>query len=294
MHVILATHSPTTVALSPESAIYEMNTEEPRVRKVSQQDALRMLSTGLPTLSVRVEERRPIFVESDNDVRYYENLYDALYKHIGAVAYSPQFLSTSSKPGSGDLTGSDRVKALTRKLVESGVDQIRGLVDGDGGPIPDPPIIALGFAKRYGVENYILDPLLIGLFVTKMQYNSNVTPRELGLTDTSDVWGGLDDEDSPALQQVVDGILSKVEMPAGMINTAVRCTLAGGCSMSFPQWVCDVQGHEWEQLIKNSFPELNRYRSENALKSAIVAHVCRAKPHLISNDLVETFQDLLS
>lgn len=73
MKVMLATHSPTTVALAPEAALYTISrTGSPRLKRASRDEALRTLMVGLPTLSIRDENRIPVFVESEDDESCYQ------------------------------------------------------------------------------------------------------------------------------------------------------------------------------------------------------------------------------
>jgi predicted ATP-binding protein involved in virulence len=74
--VILATHSPSTVALAPEEALFVMNkNEQRRLQKTTKDKALAILTAGVPTLSIDYENRRQVFVESQYDVEFYEQIY---------------------------------------------------------------------------------------------------------------------------------------------------------------------------------------------------------------------------
>jgi ABC-type cobalamin/Fe3+-siderophores transport system ATPase subunit len=77
--VILTTHSPSTVALSTEKSLYIMNkVEQKRIQKITKDQALAILTTGVPTLSINYENRRQVFVESKHDVTFYEMIYKKL------------------------------------------------------------------------------------------------------------------------------------------------------------------------------------------------------------------------
>src|SRR5207247_9494265 len=69
--VIMTTHSPSTVALAPEESIFLMNKTTPRIAKANKDEALRILTSGVPTLSINYENRRQVFVESKYDVEFY-------------------------------------------------------------------------------------------------------------------------------------------------------------------------------------------------------------------------------
>lgn len=74
--VIMTTHSPSTVALAPESAVHLMTPGIAGIRRCSKAEALNILTVGVPTLSISYEGRRQVFVESPSDAK----AYDAAYK----------------------------------------------------------------------------------------------------------------------------------------------------------------------------------------------------------------------
>src|SRR5690606_37864812 len=76
---IVSTHSPSTVALSPDEAIFVVNKfDEPKIEKSTKDRALNILTAGVPSFSVNYENRRQVFVESPNDVIFFEKLYRIL------------------------------------------------------------------------------------------------------------------------------------------------------------------------------------------------------------------------
>ena len=91
--VVISTHSPTTVALSEESWLYQMEYGQ-YPHKVTKKQALNILLKDLEPLRVSVENRRQVFVESRNDVGYYENIFPLLPKN-GVIV--PQFLDCLHK-----------------------------------------------------------------------------------------------------------------------------------------------------------------------------------------------------
>jgi hypothetical protein len=61
--VILTTHSPTTVALAPEEAIYAMRrTPSPRLQRTTRDHAVSALTVGISTLSVKLENKRQLLI----------------------------------------------------------------------------------------------------------------------------------------------------------------------------------------------------------------------------------------
>ena len=81
--VILTTHSPSTVALAPESAIFVMRKDRnQRLEKTSKDKALAILTSGVPTLSIDYQNRRQVFVESQYDVEFYEHIFNKLKSQL--------------------------------------------------------------------------------------------------------------------------------------------------------------------------------------------------------------------
>lgn len=76
--VILTTHSPSTVALVDEGDIFVVKNSEQRIHKCSKDDALSILTEGVPSLCINHENRKQVFVESPNDVVFYEKIYGIL------------------------------------------------------------------------------------------------------------------------------------------------------------------------------------------------------------------------
>ncbi|HMI05371.1 MAG TPA: AAA family ATPase, partial [Pedobacter sp.] len=69
INIIISTHSPSTVAFSPQDSTYVMRREQsPRLISATIDAALSELTAGVPSFSVNYENRRQVFVESPNDV----------------------------------------------------------------------------------------------------------------------------------------------------------------------------------------------------------------------------------
>jgi energy-coupling factor transporter ATP-binding protein EcfA2 len=161
--VIMTTHSPTTVALADEEAIYVMQrTGSPRLRKASKDEALKSLLIGVPALSVRAENRRTVIVESPNDERVY-TMAAALISPLIGSERSLQFMAA----GSAVLpNGCDAVVDLVTRLRANGNDLVWGFVDRDE-RIREPNEHVYFDATRHSIENLFLDPLAVGLLLLR-------------------------------------------------------------------------------------------------------------------------------
>lgn len=107
IRVILVTHSPPTVALAPEEAIYALNAgSEKNVCCVGRDQALRLLTFGVPALSIRHENRRKVFVESIHDAEIYELFCQALMSQLMPEISLNLVISVVPQPaGSGQAHG---------------------------------------------------------------------------------------------------------------------------------------------------------------------------------------------
>ena len=126
--VIISTHSPSTVAVCPENCLFEIDRKSKELRSLSIQEGLGILTAGIPHLRISTEQRRHIFVEHENDVKYMTGLFNTLLRsHKDELKFEPIFLS----PHVGTSNCTD-VKNIVNKLSAAGDVLVRGLIDYDG------------------------------------------------------------------------------------------------------------------------------------------------------------------
>lgn len=198
--VILATHSPSTVALAPSDSIFTINKgDHKRVVQAPQDHALALLTTGVPTLSISTENRRQVFVESENDEKFYERIYQKLLEHL-EPGISIHFIATG-KEGEN----CEQVKDIVNRLVQRGNRTIYGIIDWDTKNQGNAHIKVLGKECRYSIENYILDPILLAAFLLR----EKILPKvDLGLSN-EESFTDMKKFDNTRLQKAVDAVLSK-------------------------------------------------------------------------------------
>jgi hypothetical protein len=90
-------------------------------------------------------------VENQNDVFYYESLFNILSRlhHFDTV---PQFLPPNKQDGSN----CDAVLNIVHSLRDMGNDLVYGLIDWDLHHTSEQQVIILGGGKRYAIENLSL------------------------------------------------------------------------------------------------------------------------------------------
>ncbi len=284
--VIMTTHSPSTVALSPETAIYTMTKGgSTRIKKTHKDSALSLLMSGVPTISITYENRRQIFVESHLDVQYYDLILKKIKPYLHPAISLSFIASSESKIG-----GCDHVKDIVAQLSTHGNQTIRGLIDWDTRNQQNEKIIVLGQNIRYSIENYILDPLLVAILLFQ---DKTVSRADLGLDD-SEGCADILRIDQPRLQRIVDYIINTILPDEGRGNETekIKCEYIGGQFVHLPKSFMQMQGHDLEDLIKSKFEGLRRYHRTNDLKLAILKRVIDEYPTLIPSCLPEAFRKL--
>jgi predicted ATPase len=174
IRVIMATHSPSTVALAPGGSVFEMFKERPRIRRTpSTAHAVGLLTAGLVIVAPGT---RLVFVEDEDDVEFYRALWEVLTytagdTTAGLMSRTPSLVFLAASLGRGRARpisgGSSVVKQWVDKFDGAPLDAlVRGVIDLDAGNAPSARVQVLG---RYSFENYLLDPLIVyGLLLGKL------------------------------------------------------------------------------------------------------------------------------
>lgn len=286
--VILTTHSPSTVALSPPGSIFAMNKVGlNRVQKCFKDAALGILTAGVPTLSVNFENRRQVFVESKYDAEFYSSLYE-LSREFLAPDISLSFIAS----GSGGNGNCDQVISVVTQLRNAGNKTVFGLVDWDLKNKSSNVIFVLGGGDRYSIENYILDPLLVGLLLLRERI---LDPMTLGFPSGSTYLSILHD-DVNSLEKIANSVTSgvgKLLEPDQISDpTLVSFLYRNGVSIPLPRWLTLIQGHKLESTLKQAYPQLNKYRNEPDMKAAIISLVLNERPGLIPSMVITTLRTI--
>ena len=284
--VIMTTHSPSTVALAPEDSVYIMEKDGyERIKKISRDGALALLTTGVPTLSIDYENRRQVFVESKYDVAYYEKLYNFCRSHL-----EPKISLTFIASGFGKQGNCNQVEHIVNGLANGGNRNAYGVIDWDTRNQGNLHVKVLGKGKRYSIENYLLEPIFIALLLLK---DSKINGSHLGL-DAQENYRSISSKiDSELLHVMTNFVASEFlkKYPTADSST-LNCQYIGGYSVKVPNWYLKHQGHELEEMLKLVFPSLNQYHKESALKMAVLDKVLLEFPELLSVDFVELFKEI--
>lgn len=283
--VIMTTHSPSTVALAKEESLFVMDKTTRIPVKTTKDRALRILTTGVPSLSINYENRKQVFVESEHDVSVYEKIYDKL-KNTLISEISLDFIAS----GNGGSGSCGQVKEIVNKLNEFGNKAVYGVIDWDGENIGNAKVKVLGKNNRHSLENYLFDPILLAAFLLREKI---ITREQLKLSNNENHTDFKDFNDFK-LQTLADFVIASVLQ--GPVNGDLAQTqtvqYCNGRVINIPKWYLLKQGHALEEQIKSKYSELKKYQKNDALKKAIITTVIDEVPDLIPNDFKDLFTSI--
>lgn len=273
---IITTHSPTTVVASKGVSIYQLIRGNNLPTKVSTQEAVEILSCDIPFLKISTDKRRQVFVESKYDVQYYEQLLNIFSRFVSFNA-EPIFIPARTSNGSNCTD----VIEVVKNLSENGNDQIFGVIDWDLVNNSNGRIIVLGENKRYAIENYLLDPLLMGLLFIR---ETKITISDFnGLSINN--YGQVANLTIADAQIIIDKVMSDLNLNAGNV---FQYSTNNNWNLNISEAFIKHQGHDLEALYKSKYPFLNVYQREDSLKKDIINKVINDFPDFAPKDILDT------
>ena len=280
--VVITTHSPTTIAALDDVEIYEKVRGVDIPKKVTKEEALTLLTSDIPFLTVSVEKRRAVFVESQYDADIYSELYE-IFKD--KIATEPHFFPFYKDKNEG--SNCQNVINSTNNFKNCGDIQVYGIVDCDEetGRTSHDNLLVLGDGERYAIENYILDPLLVALFLIVTRENKF---SDFGITKLT-TYLDLDKLNQNEAQQIVDSVLLTLGFANGVKSDYV---LFNDWKLRTAQSILTMQGHNLEKKYKEKYPCLNQYNVDaqkgKNLKYQIVDAIIKPRRSFLSKNVLET------
>lgn len=295
--IIISSHSPSTIAFSPDDSLYIIKKDKSSqlIHNVSKDEALKELTIGVPSFSINYENRKQVFVESKYDVEYYNALYN-IFKNNLNKDISLNFIASGDvrKNSSGQgISSCDVVKEVTKTLRNAGNNSIYGIIDWDLAKSKDdnPYVITLGFESRYSIENYILDPLFIGflLIVEKIK-----DYRYFDLNDknkVSDLYSISIEECQLLINKIENDFLEQNIIK--QITPKEHTTILE-IKLLLSEEFATMQGHELEKNYFKVYPELNKFKgsADNHFKNHLIKKVLEEFVDYISMDLLNVFREI--
>ena len=259
IRVILATHSPSTVALAPEGSVFEMFKEQPRIRSSpSTAHAVGLLTAGLVVVAPGT---RLVFVEDQDDVDFYRTLWEVLTytagdTTTGLLSRTPSlvFLAASVGKGAARTTtgGSSVVRQWVDKFDKPPMDHlVRGVIDLDNGNVGTARVQVLG---RYSFENYLLDPPTVyGVLL-----EAGCAPQVAGVQIAKGDEHRVRDLNKEELQSIVGTVCalaakSLQPTPTGSELELKDVELTSGTKIKYPSWMLFRRGHDLLPAFQSAF-----------------------------------------
>ena len=284
VRVIMTTHSPSTIMLSPEESIFEMSRTDPRIKKSSSKNqAVSLLTAGLVYVG---DGSKYFLVEDEDDVKFYTHIYNVLKvdKHISADI-PLIFISASTKDRSG---GKSVVENWVGKLQNSGLNNIiQGLIDKDDGNLPADGVFVI---NRYSIENYLVDPITLFAALMGREENPVVPGINLNYGDENKI-NQLPQKD---LQNIADTIISKMEEEMKVFfedfdsekeTVRVPIKFLNGTELLYPEWLIKRRGKTILNQLCNKLYS-NKIANYNALFNAM------RKVNMMPSEWVTKFEEM--
>src|SRR5690606_20054669 len=156
INVILTTHSPSTIAMVNDDSIFRVSNKDIEfLKKISKDDALKLLTSFIPTLNIDYKNHKQVFVESPTDRNYYQSIFDKLAQDHNLES---KLYFISNGYGKGSCT---QVTETVESIRNTGNQTFFGIIDWDKTNNDKGYVKVHGRENRYSVENYTYDPVYL-------------------------------------------------------------------------------------------------------------------------------------
>lgn len=296
-HVIMTSHTPTTVALSEIDTVYEVNNknEDPKeiVKKIKKEDALNNLLRGIPYIQLRDRSIKQVFVEDEMDAYYYQEIFKCLQLN-GKIRHDVSLIFLSA--GIVGTGGCDKVRELTMKLRAAGNNSVYGIIDWDGSQSDREFVYVVGKGQRYSLENYIFDPIVLASTLIVNLKRSDFFEKHL-TKYKSYGYQKISEFEDKQLNELTKIVLMALDFEYGGDETLVQ--YLSGKSLSIPTRFLLEIGHDLKDRIEKKIPELkqfaNGYRNKSlAIDQAIIDKTLIPNmSDFISQDVLDVFNKII-
>lgn len=277
-HIIITTHSPTTVALAPDSSTFIV--KDNSITKVTKDEGVSELLDGITQISINSENRRQVYVESHYDADFYQSILNGVLRQSKEIDpyVSLTFVSSGFKLPKNQIieclnsalkiNEPEKVEAFFKAingvgscshvygsveaLIEEGNTTVRGIVDWDEKNKSAKGVSVLAEEIAYTVENLALDPINITML---LNYNNPdiYSSTEICGSDTHwQDWG----KSTKLLQDVTDWYINKILDRPNSKDMSIEYLC--GVSIKTDSEYLKRSGHDYEAIVLEKFPQLRR------------------------------------
>ncbi len=296
VNVIITTHSPTTVALSPEHSTFMVRNN--KIHSITKDEGIAELLDGITQISISPENRRQVFVESQYDADVYQAIFSKIV-HSSALVDSKISLNfVSSGPKMPEQQIIEKAKkilninddALLKEFVDAinGVgncaqvigqvdslrqndnEMVRGIIDWDLKNRPSHHVAVLAKDYAYSIENVTLDPICIALL---LHTDNPDLYKMVDLCGQDINWQDCLNNDAH-LQEVVDRFIYKI-LERDNKKDSQLSYLSGRKLLTDKDYLM-MNGHDLESIIKKKYPRLKAHckkGKDGELKYSIVSKI---------------------
>lgn len=255
VQVFITTHSPTTVAMSPQYSLYEITSDPTSIKKIKKkEEGIGILTEGLLVVK---SNSKYVLVEDKNDAIFYKSVFSILDELKRINSSIPIIFIPASNKSANASGGCTVVRSWVEKFVNEGVDDIfQGLMDYDNGTnlreeVHETP--NLHVVDRYSLENYLLDPILIFSSILHENGEINISGINLQHRDEHKICK----LPSSKLQKIADHIFGEIEPLVQGITQSDKTTVAisfiNGRKLNYPNWFISKKGHDLFSKFKHRY-----------------------------------------
>ncbi|MEQ9308517.1 MAG: ATP-binding protein [Balneolaceae bacterium] len=288
IRVMLSTHSPSTIALASENQIYQLkNGDDSSLIKISKDEALKILTSFIPTLSIDYKNHKQIFVESPTDRYYYQTMFDRLNQEKD---YPFKLYFISNGYGKGNC---QQVIDVVTEIRKSDNTTCFGVIDWDLSNTSTETIFVHGENSRYNIESYVYDPAF--LMILFLEMDAMGVRNTLGLDVSFNEYTlGLDQE---LLQKSIDWFFQtyyeKFNVSQELQDAKREVDYYHGIKVLIPEWYLEFQGHDLEVKLKEAFIALQKFRNEGQLQKELTIISAKCFP-MVHKDTVEMIDKIVN
>jgi hypothetical protein len=252
VRVIMTTHSPSTVALSPDDSIFVMSKATEISRPSSKNSAISLLTSGIVFVG---QGTKTVIVEDQDDVNFYTEIYNQLLAANKLNRDIPIIFIPASSKIAEKSGGKSVVNDWAGKFYDSGLSSIiQGLIDLDSGNSPSKGVHLL---KRYSIENYWIDPIVVYAALLAKGTQPSIDGINLSFGDEHK----LKLMSSPQLQLIADKIHADIQpsLKSSLVgyieedNNLYSEEFTSGIVLNYPVYLVSKRGKNLLPIYLSTF-----------------------------------------